>query len=77
MISEREKGEKGKTDIESLTSQTVEKWPQLIEIGEIGAGREEEKKGNIPELPKDGISSVFEQVGGLDLQIAAIVVVCG
>jgi len=29
------------------------------------------------ELPADGISSIFELVGGLDLQITAVVVVCG
>ena len=37
------KERKGKTYIESLASQTVEKWPQLGEIGEIGAGREKRK----------------------------------
>ncbi len=32
--------EKGRAYRESLTSHTVEKWPQLREIGEIRAGRE-------------------------------------
>jgi hypothetical protein len=41
------------------------------------ARAEREEKENIPELPADGISSIFELVGGLDLQITAVVVVCG
>jgi hypothetical protein len=31
------------------------------------ARAEREEKENIPELPKDGISAIFEQVGGLNL----------
>lgn len=52
---------------ESLTSQTVEKWPQLREIGEVSAGREGREEGNRPELPKDGIPAVFKQLGGFNL----------
>jgi hypothetical protein len=44
---------------------------------EVGAGRDEEGKENAPELPDDGISSVFERVGELHLEITAVVVVCG
>jgi hypothetical protein len=37
--------EKGRRYRASLTSQTVEKWPQLREISEIGAGREAREEG--------------------------------
>jgi len=43
----------------------------------LARAEREEKEENTPELPKDGVSSIFEQVGGLNLQIAAVVVVCG
>ena len=42
---------------------------------EVDAGRDEEGKDNSPELPDNGISSIFERVGQLNLEIAAIVVV--
>jgi len=58
---------------ESFTSHTVEKWPQLREIG-AGRGRRGE---DVPELPHDGVPSIFEQVGQSHLEITAIVVVCG
>ena len=44
---------------------------------EVDAGRDEERKDNSPELPDNGISSIFERVGELHLKVTTVVVVCG
>jgi hypothetical protein len=60
---------------ESLTSQTVEKWPHL----RVRVMRQIcvlWKEGNSPKLPYDRISSIFETICDFYLEVSAIIVVC-